>query len=312
MNIKNCRICDQKLTEQIIIKEMQLGLREDFGYGVCPNCGCIQIMEVPADVEKYYPAYYAPFNAKPPVLKKLPLFKRMVKDLRMRRKYKQGNNMLLNYFEPINTSTDAKILDVGCGNGALICDLYNQGFYNVEGVDKFLPQEIDYGQGVKVLKKDLSEFEGEKYDVLMMHHVLEHIEEQADVLIECHRLLKQDGDLMIRIPIVGEAYKIYAEKWVQLDAPRHFVIHTLKSMAVLAQKTGFVIQKTVFDSGFFQFAGSEMYERNIPLHDPISLKPNGFAQYFSEKEIEDFERRAAELNASGTGDQAIFYLKKAG
>ena len=310
MNIKNCRICDQKLTEQITIKEMQLGLREDFSYGVCPNCGCIQIMEVPADIEKYYPAYYAPFNAKPPVLKKLPVFKRMVKNTRIRRKYKQGNNMLLNYFKPINTSTYAKILDIGCGNGVLICDLYNQGFNNVEGVDKFLPEEIDYGQGVKVLKKDLSEFEGQKYDVLMMHHVLEHIEEQADVLNECHRLLKQDGDLMIRIPIVGEAYKIYAEKWVQLDAPRHFVIHTLKSMAVLAQKTGFVIQKTVFDSDFFQFAGSEMYEKNIPLHDPISLKPNGFGQYFSEKEIEDFERRAAQLNASGNGDQAIFYLKK--
>jgi predicted SAM-dependent methyltransferase len=268
-------------------------------------------MEVPADLEKYYPAYYAPFNAKPPVLKKLPLFKRMVKDIRIRRKYEQGNNMLLNYFKPIGTGTGAKILDVGCGNGVLICDLYNQGFYSVEGVDKFLPQEIDYGHGVKVLKKDLSEFEGENYDVLMMHHVLEHIEEQADVLNECYRLLKPDGDLMIRIPIVGEAYKIYAEKWVQLDAPRHFVIHTLKSMAVLAQKTGFAIQEIVFDSGFFQFAGSEMYKKDIPLHDPISLKPNGFAQYFSKKEIEDFEIRAAELNAGGTGDQAIFYLKKA-
>jgi hypothetical protein len=54
-----------------------------------------------------------------------------------------------------------------------------------------------------------------------------------------------------------------------------------------------------------------MYKKNIPLHDPISRKPNGFDQYFSEKEIEDFEMRAVKLNASGTGDQAIFYLKKA-
>jgi 2-polyprenyl-3-methyl-5-hydroxy-6-metoxy-1,4-benzoquinol methylase len=290
---------------------MQLGLREDFSYGVCADCGCIQIMDVPADMEKYYPAYYAPFNAKAPVLRKLPLFKRMFKNIRIRRKYKRGNSVLLNYFKLMGTSTSAKILDIGCGNGVLICDLYNQGFNHVEGVDKFLPEEIDYGYGVKVLKKDLSEFKGDNYDILMMHHVLEHVEEQAEILNDCHRLLKRDGNLMVRIPIVGEAYKIYAEKWVQLDAPRHFFIHTLKSMNVLAQKTGFVIHEVVFDSGFFQFAGSEMYKKNIPLHDPVSRKPNYFDLYFSEKEIEDFGKWAEELNASGTGDQAIFYLKKA-
>lgn len=310
MNIKNCRICDQKLTEQITIKEMQLGLREDFSYGVCSNCGCIQIMEVPVDIEKYYPAYYGPFNAKAPLLKKLPPFKRMVRSIRMKQKYKQGNNAILNYLGRINTSINAKILDIGCGNGELICSLYNQGFKYVEGVDKFLPQEIDYGHGVKVVKKDLSEFKDQSYDVLMMHHVLEHIEEQADILRECYRLLKEDGTLIIRIPIVGDAYKIYAEKWVQLDAPRHFVIHTLKSMNILAGKTGFLIEKVVFDSSLFQFAGSEMYKKNIPLLNPISQKHYDFNQFFSENEMEDFKNKAVKLNEQGTGDQAIFYLKK--
>ncbi|MHB8208586.1 class I SAM-dependent methyltransferase [Mucilaginibacter sp.] len=311
MNIKNCRICDQKLNEQITIKEMQLGLREDFSYGVCSSCGCIQIMEVPADLEKYYPPYYGPFNTKVPLLKNLPPFKRMVRSIRMKQKYKKGNNATLNYLGRINASISAKILDIGCGNGELICSLYNYGFKNVEGVDKFLPEEIDYGHGVKVRKKDLSEFKAQDYDVIMMHHVLEHIEEQADILRECYRLLKAEGTLLIRIPIVGDAYKIYAEKWVQLDAPRHFIIHTLKSMDILAKKEGFLIEQVVYDSNLFQFAGSEMYEKNISILDPISQKYYDFNRFFSKNEMEDFENKAVKLNEQGTGDQAIFYLKKA-
>lgn len=310
MNIKNCRICEHEITRQITIREMQLGLREDFSYGVCSHCGCIQIMEVPAQIEKYYPAYYAPFNKKAPLLRKLTLFKRWVKNIRVRRKYKQGSNLVLNYLGPINISTDARILDIGCGNGVLICNLYNQGFYHVEGVDRFIPQEINYGHGVKVVKKDLSEFKSKNYDVLMMHHVLEHIENQAGVLKECHRLLKDDGRLLIRVPILGEAYKIYSENWVQLDAPRHFFIHTLMSMNILAQKTGFRVHQVVFDSGSFQFTGSEMYKRDIPLYDPISQKPNAVEQYFSKEEIDDFEKQAEKLNENGTGDQAMFYLTK--
>jgi len=311
MNIKNCGICEHELTAQITIREMQLGLREDFSYGVCSNCGCIQIMEVPSQLEKYYPDYYGPFNAKAPLLRKLPFFKRLVKGIRIKRKYKQGDVTLLNYLKPIGTNTRAKILDIGCGNGVLICHLYNLGFYNVEGVDKFLPQEIDYGHGVKVMKKDLPEFKSKNYDVLMMHHVLEHIAEQAEILNECHRLLKDTGSLLVRVPVVGEAYKIYSEEWVQLDAPRHLFIHTLKSMTILAQKTGFKIQEVIYDSGSFQFTGSEMYKKGIPLFDPVSQKPNDREQYFSKKEIDDFEKLAVRLNENGTGDQAIFYLSKA-
>jgi len=311
MNTPTCRICNGNLTEKITVKEMQFGTRETFEYGICSTCGCLQITDVPADLAKYYPAYYAPFNLKAPVLKPLPPVKRLVKNIRLQRKYKDGSNPILNYFAPMNTRANAKILDIGCGNGVLICKLYNQGFTHVEGIDKFLPAAIDYGHGVKVQKKELGDLKAKYYDVLMLHHVLEHIDEQVETLIDCHRLLKDDGKLLIRIPIIGEAYKIYGEKWVQLDAPRHLVLHTLKSMELLAKKTGFVVKQVVFDSSSFQFLGSELYEKDISLYDPISHKPNDFVDFFSKDEIEKFDREADKLNELKTGDQAMFYLEKA-
>jgi SAM-dependent methyltransferase len=174
-----------------------------------------------------------------------------------------------------------------------------------------LPNEINYGNGVKVQKKELTELNAEWYDVLMIHHVLEHIDEQVETLKQCYRLLKKDGCLLIRIPILGEVYKIYGEKWVQLDAPRHLVLHTLESISILAAKTGFKIRQTIFDSSDFQFLGSELYQRDIPLYDAATHKPNDFVDFFTKDEIERFEKKANVLNEMCTGDQAMFYLEKA-
>ncbi|MEB0263359.1 MULTISPECIES: class I SAM-dependent methyltransferase [unclassified Mucilaginibacter] len=70
----------------------------------------------------------------------------------------------------------AKFLDIGCGKGQLICELFNLGFEHVTSVDKFIGNEILHGFNVEVLKKDLSEMPSNTYDVLITHHVLEHMD----------------------------------------------------------------------------------------------------------------------------------------
>lgn len=100
----------------------------------------------------------------------------------------------------------------------------------------------------------------------MMHHVLEHMDRQIEELKFCYGLLKPKGCLLVRIPIANKAWEIFRENWLPLDAPRHFFIHTLKSFNILAEKTGFKIKKTIFDSTDFQFLGSKLYQKDIPLH----------------------------------------------
>jgi predicted SAM-dependent methyltransferase len=191
----------------------------------------------------------------------------------------------------------------------LICDLFNQGFEHVEGVDKFVPQEIDYGYGVKVMKKELTDLQSHAYDLIMMHHVLEHMDQQKEALTDCHRLLKKEGCLLVRIPLLGEAWERYRGDWVQLDAPRHFFLHTLKSMAILAEDAGFEIRETMFDSTGFQFWASELYKRNIPLfsaENNYNLHP--IEKEFSQDELKAFEIEAEKLNTVKRGDSVAFYL----
>jgi SAM-dependent methyltransferase len=310
MEIDECRICNNKLAQKFVFREMMFGLRNEFHYGQCSNCCCIQILEVPVDIEKYYPPYYVSFTQKVPALKRLPFLKRQLGNLRMQRKYRTSRNHLIEYLRPIRLSPNARILDIGCGKGALICSLYNLGFTHISGVDKFIPAEIDYGNGVKVYKKELSELAANSYNLLMMHHVLEHIDEQVSELKECNRLLKKGGVLLINIPVLGKAWEIYKQNWVQLDAPRHFVLHTLKSMAILAEKTGFTIGKTIFDSTAFQFWGSELYKKDIPLTLPGTHEWYLVDKGFTPAQILQFDDEAKLLNAAQTGDSAIFYLYK--
>jgi len=97
---------------------------------------------------------------------------------------------------------------------------------------------------------------------------------------------------------------------VQLDAPRHLFLHTLKSMEILAAGSGFKVRDVVFDSTDFQFWASEQYQRDIPLKDKRSYALDPANSLFSPSEILRFKETARELNRNGEGDSACFYLYK--
>lgn len=309
--LRVCNVCQFHSTHNYVIREMMFGTRDEFIYQECSNCGCLQIVDVPEEISKYYPSYYYSFNSKLPTLKKVRLgLQAVINKLLTKNKERKLRKIALGYLSPINIKSNSKILDVGCGRGELICRLFNMGFESVEGTDKFLPEEITYDFGIKVMKKGLEEVESNQYDLVMMHHVLEHMYDPIDQLRQCFRILKDRSYLIIRIPIKAFAWEIYKENWVQLDAPRHLMIHTPKSIEILAGLSGFTVENVVYDSEAFQFLGSELYQKDTPLHHPKTHKSFIAKKVFSKKERRFFKEEANRLNKQKIGDQAIFYLYK--
>jgi len=306
MEKTNCPICNGKLSTPFMAREMMLGLRHEFPYTQCIACNTIQSLDMPQSLDAYYPDYYYSFTQEVQPLQKPSL---TTKIKRVLRKHFGSPHGILPQLKPIGTKLDDKILDIGCGKGKLICEMFNQGFTDVQGVDKFIPLEYDYGNGVKILKKDIAELQKNSYDLLMMHHVFEHVENPIEELGKCYELLKKDGYLMIRIPVVGKPWEIYRENWIQLDAPRHAFIYTSESMKILANKTGFDLINVVYDSMGFQFWGSELYKKDISLVNE-QKKYRIAEDYFSKSEIATFETEALKLNKNKEGDMAIFYLRK--
>ncbi len=198
---------------------------------------------------------------------------------------------------------------MGCGLGDRLLELAKDGLRNLTGIDPFIKTDLHYESGVRVWKRELSEFEG-CFDFIMLHHAFEHMPDPAAALGHLHRLLRPGSTLLIRIPVADSwAWRHYGVTWFQLDAPRHLFLHTRESMERLAERAGFRIREVIHDSLIDQFIYSEQYRRGIPLYAEGSWELDPDNGMFSEAELDEFRHRTRELNAGGEGDQACFYLE---
>ena len=201
------------------------------------------------------------------------------------------------------------ILDVGTGNGSLLLDLFKIGFTNLTGIDPFIDADRQYGV-INIYKKNVFEITGQ-FDYIMLHHAFEHMDEPLKVLQQLNKLLKKDKCLLIRTPVMGMySWKKYVTNWMDLDAPRHIIVHSLKSMQLLATQAGFQIKRTVFDGNYMSLIGSEQYAKDIALPDASSFMVNKAMSGYNKSDIEQFKKITEQNNKTKQADQAAFYLYK--
>ena len=316
-----CKVCNKEGDFKTYnVKEMMFGLDETFEYFQCPNCECLQISEYPQNISKYYPKDYISLikkNSEKQSKIKL-FFKSKIA------KHVVGNNkniiglILYSIFgagfveklKNTHLSLNDKILDIGTGTGYNLLNLAKYGFTNLTGTDLFIEKDIFYKNGVKIFKTDFSQLK-ERYDFIMLNHVFEHMENPPKILSQLYNLLNPKGKLLIRIPVVNcYTWRKYQTNWVALDAPRHFYIHSQKSLTLLAQNAGFNLQHIIYDSSAYQFWASEQYSAGIPLRHENSYYENKKNSIFSDKQIKDFKKKAKNLNKINDGNAAAFYFTK--
>lgn len=311
--LNQCQICGNIENNSFhIAKEMQLGLLDEFTYLECGNCGCVQLINIPADFSKYYPKDYISLIAAKPktIWKRYKLRKKTLHFLnyptligRLLCFGKSKPNYLI-WAEKTHINLSSKILDVGCGIGNRLREMLDAGFINLTGVDPNIAQDIVYEDTVKIYKSEIFDVNHKLFDLIMLHHSFEHMLNPEQILNKIYDLLTPNGYALIRIPVASSyAWRHYNINWVQLDAPRHLFLHTVKSIELLANKTKFTIKDIAWDSSEFQFIGSESYTKGVPLN---KLKKSNY----SSDEIQRYREKAQELNLKHDGDQACFYLQK--
>jgi len=311
----HCKICGSSLNnpEKIKVKENMFGFNEEFDYIICITCGCLQIESLPENIGKYYPENYYSFDknkSKKGNLKiKFYQLRSMIAQTGLYHVLKLIKHPhLIKLIHYGRIKYDNKILDVGCGSGAMLNDFQDYGFRNLTGIDPFIKQEYK-SENLNIYRKNIFEIEG-KFDVIIFNHSFEHMREQNSVLERTNELLSECGLLLIRLPVLNYAFEKYREKWVQIDAPRHFFLHSLKSLSLLFEKHGLRTDYIFFDSDEYQFWGSEQCKKGINLTDENSYAVNPRISMFSEKEMAAFRKKASRLNKKRLGDQAAFLLSK--
>lgn len=305
-------------------REMMFGTREPFDYFECGSCGTLQITRVPSDLARHYPAEYLSFGSR--VVVGETLARRVA--ARLAGKYLLTGNgtvgkfiierkpWIAGHFPPslrdpsLNLRFDSKILDFGCGDGNLLRSLHFFGFTDLTGADAFIDNDINYPTGVTIFKRGLGELEG-TFDLIMLHHSFEHLPDPLTALEQIRGLMRADSHCLVRMPVLNFAWERYGVDWVQMDPPRHLFLFRESGFRRMAERSGFDVEKIVYDSGEFQFWGSEQYRLDVPLNDVRSRWVDPASSLFTSEQIEEWENEATRLNETGRGDMACFYLRKA-
>ena len=313
----NCKICGNgKNNRSFTAREMMRGTRVEFDYLECSACMCVQIINVPADMTDYYSnSSYGSF-----IEPKKPSFKKRLRIIR--NKYAicgKGGLLgyLLNRVVPLTVdyciindyaNANSRILDVGCGAGVYINDLRDIGFMNVSGIDPFLEKELVYDNGVVIRKMFLEQIT-EKYDVILSHHSFEHVPLPLETLTSIKKLLRPDGVCLLTIPVAEDLYRQYGKDCYLIQAPQHFFLYSIKSIAAMAKKVDLRVEKMIQDatttSNWYKY--SELWRRDISCNEAfVNLNKN-----FTHKERAEFSRTERTLNRQGKGDNVTFVLRNA-
>jgi SAM-dependent methyltransferase len=321
-----CQLCGSTGPhETISVREMMFGTRELFEYFSCAKCDSLQIVHVPDDEElaRHYPPDYYSYDvsAQPTILRWLAtqqdryelrvgvspvgaLMTRMLPE-RIVRAVITGN--LVKMLGKLGVNRDARILDVGCGGGALLDRLARVGFKNLAGADPFIPSDGATPLGVPLMKRYMSEVSGD-YDLIMFNHSLEHVPDFIATLKAAYEKLAPGGCCLVRLPTTSsEVWDVYRADWVDIDAPRHIVVPSREGMALAADRVGLRVEKAYDDSTFFGFIASEAYRHDVELTDPKLFWK--MLRTFGPREFWDWEKRAEQLNRQSRGDRVGFVLR---
>ncbi|MFW6226911.1 MAG: class I SAM-dependent methyltransferase [Bacteroidota bacterium] len=136
-----------------------------------------------------------------------------------------------------------RILDLGCGYGQMLLRLKNYGYTNIQGAD-ILKDCVDYCQKMELKAthiQSISEFAAsipEKFDVVIMSHVLEHIPKDEIIPnLKAIRegLLKPGGRLLVMVPNAQSNTNVY---WRYEDFT-HNLLFTAGSLQYVLKAAGF-------------------------------------------------------------------------
>ena len=303
---------------------MMFGTKDTFHYFFCDYCRCLLLIDPPDDLSPYYPSdkYYA-FRESEDAARSAGKLRQIVKRIRDRtqclsrggplgwlvRNYPNYDALdIARWLKHTNVrSHRARILDVGCGHGELLSMMHSLGFTSLTGIDPFAPREIT--TPFRICRQSIDSLVGHKFDLVMMHHSLEHMPDQHLAMQSIQQILAEDGVCLIRIPITSQGpWKMYGTDWVEIDAPRHFIIHSEFSLSLAARQAGLAIAKIQYESEPFSYGVSEMYQRDIPLIDMESNESREWSATYSKDDLARFDHMAKEHSVPGWAGRAAFYL----
>lgn len=135
------------------------------------------------------------------------------------------------------------LLDVGTGVGVLMEVASGKGF-DVKGVEvsNWASAHAREKKGLDVVSGTLEDarFGDASFDVIVLNHVLEHVEAPKSLMAETRRVLKDDGLLVIGVPNAGSLMgALLGTRWASWRPEEHIWHFTPATLLTLVKAEGF-------------------------------------------------------------------------
>jgi 2-polyprenyl-3-methyl-5-hydroxy-6-metoxy-1,4-benzoquinol methylase len=165
---------------------------------------------------------------------------------------------LLNSFK----TQQKTLLDIGAGTGDFLVTSKNNGWQVIGVEPNEKARNISLTKNL-VINSSLEEIEDERFDVITLWHVLEHVPNLTEYITKIKSLLKDDGVLVIAVPNY-KSYdaKYYKQFWAAYDVPRHVWHFSKNSIKKIFSDFNMKLEKVLpmkFDS-FYVSLLSEKYK----------------------------------------------------
>ncbi|MEM1113478.1 MAG: methyltransferase domain-containing protein [Pseudomonadota bacterium] len=232
-----CQACQHPLgaehLEHLVDYEYAVEPGTAFRIERCPHCGSEWLAPRPgsAELPGFYPPNYHAHNDDHGLVAGL---------LVTIRGWLRGRK----YRALLNGRTAGRLFDVGAGDCRHFEELKRYANWEFAGVEiQSAVAEMGRDAGYDIVtgtleSMDISAHSG-RYDVVSMNHVLEHVEDPAEVLRRCYALLKPGGHLIGQLPTNSTWETCFGKAWAGYHYPRHLQIFSRDGLGMMLENAGF-------------------------------------------------------------------------
>jgi SAM-dependent methyltransferase len=134
------------------------------------------------------------------------------------------------------------ILDIGCGLGGFLRAASEQGWQHPEGIE-IAPQAAGYvGRFFPVRTEPIEEvhYEANRFDVVRLNNVIEHLSSPKAVVRAVHRILRPGGLFAFSTPNFDSlSVAIWGREWLYFGGDDHIYLFGPKTLTRLLEDSGF-------------------------------------------------------------------------
>lgn len=232
-----CPICKNNMFLPFLTCKDYTASKENFNLVTCKSCAFVFTNPRPkqSEIGKYYQVenYISHTGTQSGLVNKLYHFARK---FTLQQKLKLVNSL----------SKKGSLLDIGCGTGNFLQVVKNDG-WKVTGVE---PDPSARKLAIETCGETIHEeaflnsIQNQKFDIITMWHVLEHVHELDQRIIQLKNLLQPGGRLIVAVPnCASKDAAHYKSYWGAYDVPRHLYHFKPADIKNLFEKNLFTVEK---------------------------------------------------------------------